>query len=108
MTEPLHFHFALSCIGEGNGNPLQRSCLENPGETGAWWAAVCGVAQNRTRLKRLSSSSTMQLYDLSWNNLFYDLMTPGALEGNTSSQFRLNWLTGILGFEITCIFQMQT
>ena len=47
--------FSLSCIGEGNGNPLQCSCLENPRDGGAWWAAVCGVAQSRTRLKRLSS-----------------------------------------------------
>ena len=47
-TERLHFHFSLSCIGEGNGNPLQRSCLENPRDRGAWWAAVYGVAQSRT------------------------------------------------------------
>ena len=47
-TEGLHFHFSLSCIGEGNGNPLQRSCLENPRDGGAWWAAVYGVAQSRT------------------------------------------------------------
>ena len=57
MTERLHFHFLLSCIGEGNGNPLQCSCLENPRDGGAWWAAVYGVAQSWTRLKRLSSSS---------------------------------------------------
>ena len=57
-TEQLPFHFSLSCIGEGNGNPLQYSCLENPRDGGAWWAAVCGVAQSRTRLKRLSSSSS--------------------------------------------------
>ena len=50
-TERLHFHFSLSCIGEGNGNPLQCSCLENPRDGGAWWAAVCGVAQSRTQLK---------------------------------------------------------
>ena len=56
MTERLHFHFPLSCIGEGNGNPLQCSCLENPMDGGAWWAAVYGVAQSQTRLKRLSSS----------------------------------------------------
>ena len=56
-TEWLHFHFSLSFIGEGNGNPLQRSCLENPRDKGACWAAVYGVAQSRTRLKRLSSSS---------------------------------------------------
>ena len=58
MTERLHFHFSLSRIGEGNGNPLQCSCLENPRDKGAWWAAVYGVAQSRTRLKRLSSSSS--------------------------------------------------
>ena len=58
MTERLHFHFSLSCIGEGNGNPLQCSCLENPRDGGAWWAAICGVAQSRTRLKQLSSSSS--------------------------------------------------
>ena len=57
MTEWLPFHFSLSCIGEGNGNPLQCSCLENPGDRGAWWAAVYGVAQSQTRLKWLSSSS---------------------------------------------------
>ena len=57
-TERLHFHFSLSCIGEGNGNPLQCSCLENPRDGGAWCAAVYGVAQSRTRLKRLSSSSS--------------------------------------------------
>ena len=50
------FHFSLSCIGEGNGNPLQDSCLENPRDWGAWWAAVYGVARSRTGLKRLSSS----------------------------------------------------
>ena len=55
MTEQLHFHFSLSSIGEGNGNPLQCSCLENPRDGGAWWAAIYGVAQSRTRLKRLSS-----------------------------------------------------
>ena len=57
-TERLPFHFSLSCSGEGNGNPLQCSCLENPRDGGAWWAAVYGVAQSRTRLKRLSSSSS--------------------------------------------------
>ena len=57
-TERLHFHSSLSCIGEGNGSPLQRSCLENPKDGGAWWGAVCGVAQSRTWLKQLSSSSS--------------------------------------------------
>ena len=69
-TERLHFHFSLSCIGEGNGNPLQCSCLENPRDGGAWWAAIYGVPQSPTRLTRLSSSSssssiTETLYPLS-------------------------------------------
>ena len=69
MTERLHFHFSLSCIGEGNGNPLQCSCLENPRDGGAWWAAISGVAQSQTRLKRLSSSSSKAQRE---NNLFKD------------------------------------
>ena len=58
MAEHLHFHFSLSCIREGNGNSLQCSCLENPRDGGAWWAAIYGVAQSRTRLKWFSSSSS--------------------------------------------------
>ena len=58
MTERVHFRFSLLCIGEGNGNPLQCSCLENPREGGTWWAAIYGVAQSWTRLKQLSSSSS--------------------------------------------------
>ena len=58
MTEQLHLPFSLSCIGEGNGNPLQCSCLENPRDGGAWWAAVYGVAQSWTQLNQLSSSSS--------------------------------------------------
>ena len=61
-TERLHFHFSLSCIGEGNGNPLQCSCLENPRDGGAWWTAVSGVTQSWRRLKRLSSSSSRKIY----------------------------------------------
>ena len=57
-TEQLHFHFSVSCTGERNGNPLQCSCLENPRDGGAWWAAVYGFAQSRTWLKQLSSSNT--------------------------------------------------
>ena len=56
-TERLHFHFSLSCTGEGNGNPFQCSCLENPRDGGAWWASIYGVAQSWTQLKQLSSSS---------------------------------------------------
>ena len=58
MTEWLHFHFSLLCIGEGNVIPLHWSCLENPRDGGTWWAAVYGVAQSQTRLKWLSSSSS--------------------------------------------------
>ena len=57
-TTGVDFQFSLSCIGEGNGNPLQCCCLENPRDSGDWWAAVYGVAQSQTRLKRLSSSSS--------------------------------------------------
>ena len=60
-TSRLHFDFSLSCIGEGNGNPLRCSCLENPRDGGAWWAAVYGVAQSRIQLKQLSSSSSMSV-----------------------------------------------
>ena len=60
-TERLHIHFSLSCIGEGNGNSLQCSCLENPRDRGAWWAAVYGVTQSRTRLKWHSSSSMLPI-----------------------------------------------
>ena len=68
-TERLHFHFSLSCIGEGNGNPLQCSCLENPRDGRAWWAAVYGVAQSQTQLKRLGSSRSrcILVYDGGYN-----------------------------------------
>jgi len=61
MAERFHFYFSLSCIGEGNGNPLQCPCLENPRDGGAWWASVYGVSQTRTRLKWLSSSSSSSM-----------------------------------------------
>ena len=70
-TEWLHFHFSLSCVEEGNGNRLQCSCLENPRDGGAWWAAVYGVAQSRTRLKRLSSSSSSKKRRLFKHKLKY-------------------------------------
>ena len=66
-TEQLHFHFSVSCIGEGNGNPLQCSCLENPRDGGVWWAAIYGVAQSRTRLKWLSSSNQRMEWNLDGN-----------------------------------------
>ena len=68
-TSRLHFHFSLSCIGEENGNPLQCSCLENPRDEGAWRAAVYGVAQSRTRLKQLSSSSSTSNTTFTWHYL---------------------------------------
>ena len=70
MTGRLHFHFSLSCIGEGNGNPLQCSCLENPRDGGAWWVAVYGVAHSWTQLKRLSSSKVIIIKFL--NEIFVD------------------------------------
>ena len=90
-TEWLHFHFSLSCTGEGNGNPLQFSCLENPRDSGAWWAAVYGVTQSRTRLKRLSSSSSHSDYMkinigvMLWaecvqsQNLYAEALTPNMM-----------------------------
>ena len=77
-TERLHFHFSLYCIGEGNGNPRQYSCLENPRDGRAWWAAVYGVAQSRTRLKRLGSSSISFLKNLPISNILL-LITEGGL-----------------------------
>ena len=61
MTEQLDFDFSLSCIGEGNGNPLQCSCLESARDGGAWWAAISGVAQSQTRLKQLGSSGSSRV-----------------------------------------------
>ena len=75
-TERLPFHFSLSCTGEGNGNPLQCSCLENPRDGGAWWAAVYGVAQSRPRLKRLSSSSSSSIHYTCF---------PGSSDGKASA-----------------------
>ena len=75
-TERLHFHFSLLCIGEGNGNPLQCSCLENPRDGGAWWAAVSGVAQSRTPLKLLSSRSTSCLWALRTSRALENIRVP--------------------------------
>ena len=88
MTEWLHFHFSLSCIGEGNGNPLQCSCLESPRDRGAGWAAVYGVAQSRTRLKWLSSSSSSTV--LLWYNLklfFYFTKGKSEAQGKHNAFF---------------------
>ena len=81
----IHFHFSLSCIGEGNGNPLQCSCLENPMDGGAWWAAVYGVAQSRTRLKRLSNSSSKHRN----RNEVLEKMLIGWMKNNYSEKIKL-------------------
>ena len=72
-TERLHFHFSLSCIGEGNGNPLQCSCLEKPRDGEAWWASVYGVAQSQTWLKRLSSSSSNDVHTEGFSDVYNSL-----------------------------------
>ena len=82
-TEQLHFPFSLSCIGEGNGNPLQCSCLENSRDRWAWWAAVYGVAQSRTRLKQLSnSSSSIWKWRRQWHPT--PVLLPGKSHGQRS------------------------
>ena len=118
-TERLHLQLSLSCIGEGNGNPLQCSCLENPRDGGALWAAVCGVAQSPTWLKRLSSSSsgsdgkesacnTGRVQSLVWEDPLEEGMAilsnilawkiswteePGGLQSMGSQRVRHNWAT---------------
>ena len=108
MTEQLHFQFSLSCIGEGNGNPLQCFCLENPRDWGAWWAAVYGVAQSRTWLKWLSSSSSSHLWPMG-PPVFSSITIPTHPPKNWTSciihampfyklslSFRMPWLVTIL------------
>ena len=91
-TERLHFHFHFH-IGEGNGNPLQCSCLENPRDGGAWWAAVYGVAQSRTRLKRLSSSSSSRTCKVNmwipviWNEKYCSMLVNQWKENKSRSIF---------------------
>ena len=88
MTERFHFHFSLSCIGEGNGNPLWCSYLENPRDREAWWAALYGVAQSRTGLKRLSSSSSSHIKGTSERGR-PSLTWPGEMKGCSSPQWNL-------------------
>ena len=92
-TEWLHFHFSFSCIGEGNGDPLQCSCLENPRDGGAWWAAACGFAQSRTRLKWLSSSSNSTLWRLLLlvTQSCLTLCNPWTAAHQTSLSFTISW-----------------
>ena len=98
-TERLHFHFSLACVGEGNGSPLQCSCLENPRDGGAWWAAVYWVAQSRTRLKRLSSSSSMSIESVILSNhlilccplLFLPSVFPSIRVFSNKSALHIRW-----------------
>ena len=94
-TEQLPFHFSLSCIGEGNGNPLQCSCLENPRDGGAWWAAVYGVTQSRTRLKRLSSSRSVWRF----------IATPVALWPHQKLHGHISGSLSLLGGSSTTAWQ---
>ena len=86
------FHFSLSCIREGNGNPLQCSCLENPRDRGAWWAAISGVAQSWTRLKWLSSSSSKPR-TLAWKIPWME--EPGGLQSMRSRRVGHDWATSL-------------
>ena len=88
-TEQLHFHFSLSCIGEGNGNPLQYSHLENPRDRGSWWAAIYGVTQSRTWLKRLSNSSSSFFSNVNTTHLQSSFMQWIEVCVATESQFKL-------------------
>ena len=83
LTERLHFHLSLSCIGEGNGNPLQCSCLENPRDGGAWWAAAYRVPQSQTRLRRLSSSSK---YNTRKGKLIFKILKTNIVAGGKISE----------------------
>ena len=95
-TERLHFYFSLSCIGEGNGNPLQCSCLENPRDGGAWWIAIYGVTQSRTWLKWFSSIHTYThsvKEDITPNKHDFKIEVPvcnlwGTLQGETTDSSR--------------------
>ena len=106
MTERLHFHFSLSCIGEGNGDPLQCSCLENPRDGGAWWAAISGVAQSRTRLKWLSSSSSSSSISL-YRCITVDLHIQLLKDILVASKLRQLWVKLCADFCVDVGFQSQ-
>ena len=110
-TERLHFHFSLSCIGEGNGNPLQCSCLENPRDRGAWWAAVYGVAQSQTPLKQLSSSSS-KYSSLIWKIILeiWEMIITNSEElliSHVIFSF-FYWLEGILAIHLSCVNRLTS
>ena len=93
-TERLHFHFSLSCIGEGNGSPLQCSCLDNPRDGGAWWAAVYGVAQSRTLLKWLSIV----------NNCFHGFLLPSLTQDSNPGPLHCRQVPYWLNYEGSPLF----
>ena len=95
---------SLSCIGEGNGNPLQCSCLENPRDGGAWWAAVYGVAQSQTRLKWLSSSSSISY--LPPQHRDHSRMAPFRTLSHSSSA-QIFWSSQLIVFTVFTVFQTQ-
>ena len=102
-TERLTFHFSFSSIGEGNGSPLQFYCLENPRDRGAWWAAVYGVTQSRTRLKWLSSSSSR------WGRLWSKWRVVSRASGGRSAALRLTPDSGVcLGSNFLMEFHQQS
>ena len=109
MTERLHFHFSLPCIGEGNGNPLQCSCLENPRDGGAWWAALYGVTQSQTWLKWLSSSSMLAVFREGNGNPFQYSCLESPVDGGAqwasihgvAESGRTEWLH--FHFSLSCI-----
>ena len=100
--EQLHFHFPLSHNGEGNGNPLQCSCLENPRDCGAWWAAVYGVARSRTQLNRLSSSSRWKV-GFTLGAVLMKILGPPSLLVQLGRQWFLLQVakSQLLGWEVT-------
>ena len=106
MIEWLHFHFSLSCIGEGNGNPLQCSCLENPRDRGAWWVAVYGVAQSRTWLKQLSSSSKYITCKIFSPSLWFDFY---SLTNAFQRADKLNLISPlyIFFFHVPCLWKWK-
>ena len=112
MTERLHFHSSLSCIGEGNGNPLQCSCLENPRDGGAWWAAARGVAKSRTRLSDFTFILHFHALEMATHSSVLAWRIPGMggawwarlkwLGSSSSSNKLLGFPGGASGKEPTC------
>ena len=106
QTEWLHFHFSLSCIGQGRGNPLQCSCLKNPRDRGAWWAAIYGVAQSWTRLKWLSSSSSKPLL-ISWlQSPSAVILEPPKINSLTVSTVSPSICHEVMGLDAMIVFWM--